>query len=210
MQCTLFTATRHSVTAKELERQLGVTYKCAWRMAHKLRELMQMSDDYRPLEGHIEMDETYVGGKVRYAKGKVGGSAGRHKTIVFGMVERQGLVRAGTVKDIKRKTLQEYIDKHVVWGSTVSTDDAGSYAFLGGITFKHGVVNHSKEQWVNGIHHTNTIEGYWSRLKNSIRGTHVHISKKHMNKYLAEFVYRYNHRKESNATIFYRLLFGLV
>ena len=208
----LFTSTRHGVPAKELERQLGVTYKTAWRMTHKLRELMQLADDHAPFGGHIEIDETYLGGRYRgkRRKGFKPGDPGNHKTTVFGMLERGGSVKTGIVENVQRKTLQPYIDKHALWGSTISTDEAGQYYFLGGISYKHGVVNHKREQYRNGIHYTNSIEGYWSRLKNSIRGTHIHVSKKYLNKYLAEFAYRYNHRKDPATAIFYRLLGGLV
>lgn len=207
----LFTSTRHGVPAKELERQLGVTYKTAWRMAHKLRELMQSSDDHSPLEGHVEMDESYFGGKYRgkRRKGYHAGHPKNYKTSVFGMVQRDGLVKTGIVQETNRVVLQPHIDRHVLWGTTISTDEAGAYMHLGGLSYEHGVVRHKREQYKNDIYHTNTIEGYWSRLKNSIRGTHIHVSKKYLNRYLAEFAYRYNHRKECNATIFYRLLAGL-
>ena len=187
----LMTSTRHGVAAKELQRQLGVTYKTAWRIARELRKHMANADDHGPLSGHVEIDETMVGGKRKGKRGR--GAAG--KTVVFGMVERDGQVRAGPVPNVKRKTLQPIIYNNVQRGSTVSTDELKTYNSLHKAPYNHGQVNHSAEEWVRGIHHTNTIEGYWSRLKNSIKGTHVHVSKQHLWLYVSEFSYRYNMRK---------------
>lgn len=200
----LMTSTRHGVAAKELERQLGVTYKTAWRMAHELRKHMASADNHDPLSGHVEIDETYIGGKRRGKRGR--GAKG--KTVVFGMVERAGPVRAGPVPNVRRKTLQPIIYNNVIRGSTVSTDELKSYARLGTAPYKHGTVNHSAHEWVKGIHHVNSIEGYWSRLKNSIKGTHVHVSSKHLWKYVSEFSYRYNMRKQP-ALMFHHLVASL-
>ena len=201
----LLTSTRHGVAAKELERQIGCTYKTAWRMAHELRKHMANADSLGPLSGHVEIDETYVGGR------RAGGKRGRGapgKTVVFGMLERNGPVRAGPVPNVRRKTLQPLIYKNVIRGSTVSTDELKTYSNLREAPYKHGHVNHSADEWVKGIHHVNSIEGYWSRLKNSIRGTHVHVSKQHLWKYVSEFSYRYNMRKEP-ALMFHRLVASL-
>jgi transposase len=138
----LMTSTRHGVAAKELQRQLGVTYKTAWRIADELRKHMANADDHGPLSGHVEIDETYVGGK---RKGKrVRGAAG--KTIVFGMVERDGQVRAGPVPNVQRKTLQPVIYNNFQRGSTISTDELKSYALLKKAPYDHGQVNHSAEE----------------------------------------------------------------
>jgi len=189
----LMTSTRHGVTAKEIERQTGVTYKCAWRICHELRKLMASADHRGPLGGadkHVEIDETLVGGKVK------GEGPGRHleqKTIVFGMVEREGKIRTGVIPDQSRFTMQDIVHENVIPGTTVSTDEHPSYGALGR-RYVHGAVNHSAEEWVRGIHHTNTIEGHWSHFKRAVRGTHIHISKKHAWKYVAEFNYRRNYR----------------
>ena len=205
----LFTASRHGVPAKELERQLGVTYKTAWRMAHELRKLMAQLDGRGGSldSGHVEIDETYVGGRKR---GVGAGHAKRYMQGVFGIVERGGRIVAGRIDDVTRETVDPYIKKFVPWGSTISTDEHSAYKYLGGIAYKHGVVNHRRKEYVNGIHHTNTIEGYWSRLKNSIKGTHIHVSARHLSKYVGEFSYRFNMRKEGTAAMFDRLLAGLV
>ncbi len=203
----LLTSTRHGVAAKELERQLGVTYKTAWRMARELRKHMANADDQDPLSGHVEIDETYVGGRRKKIKGYTGRGA-RGKTIVFGMLERDGSVRAGPVPNVRRKTLEPLIYNNVIRGSTISTDEFNTYNNLRKAPYKHGRVRHSADEWVKGIHHVNSIEGYWSRLKNSIKGTHVHVSSKHLWAYVAEFSYRYNMRKEP-ALMFDRLVWSL-
>ncbi|WNJ98622.1 IS1595 family transposase [Thalassospiraceae bacterium LMO-JJ14] len=200
----LFTASRNGVAAKELQRQLGVTYKTAWRMAHELRKLMAQSDDHEPLSGHIEMDETFVGGKQK--RGKFAGPT--NKTTVFGMVQRDGSVRAGPVPNAAQGTLHPHICMNVVRGSTVSTDKWRAYDSLKELGYRHGSVNHSAKQWVKGEHHTNTIENFWGQIKRGIKGTHIHVSRKHMWKYISEFSFRYNLRKEPEL-MFQSLLYGL-
>lgn len=190
----LFTSSRHGVAAKELQRQLGVTYKTAWRMAHELRKLMARADDDGPLSGHVEIDETYIGGKKPKIKGFTGRGA-KGKTIVFGMLERGGSVRAGPVPNASGKILAPIIMKNVQRGSVVSSDEWGAYYSLAKWGYKHGKVQHRAKQYVKGIHHVNSLEGYWSQLKRGIRGTHVHVSSKHLWKYVSEFSYRYNMRK---------------
>src|SRR6266446_7699461 len=187
----LFTTTRHGVPAKELQRQLGVSYPTAFRMAHLIRTYMAEVDGDDALRGHVEADETYVGGR-NTGRGKA--RRYENKSIVFGIVERGGKVMTKVVPDTSRDTLEGLIRANVISRSTISTDEWGSYRRLGQFTYKHGTVNHSIEQWVDGIHHTNTIEGFWSQIKRSIRGTHIHVSRKYLSKYLGEFEYRYNMR----------------
>lgn len=202
----LFTTSRHGVPAKELQRQLGVTYKCAWRMGHEIRKYMANVDGDGPLGGHVEMDETFIGGnRNRFrARGNPGGDPTQEKAIVFGMVERKGPIYTAVIPHRSRKSVGYRIKQRVPAGTIVSTDEAAIYRHLKG-RYNHGTVCHEYEEYVNGIHHTNTIEGFWSRLKNSIRGTHIHVSKRHLAKYLGEFEYRYNMR--GNPTkMFDRLL----
>jgi transposase-like protein len=192
----LFTTTRHGVPAKELQRQLSVNYKTAWRMGHQLRKYLDLVDGDPPLSGHIEADETMIGGK------RSGGKRGRGapgKTVVFGMLERQGDVMTRIVENVRRATLEPHILANVKKGSTVSTDELKSYAKLARHGYKHGAVNHAREEWVSGIHHVQGIEGFWSILKRSIRGTHVHVSRRHLAKYLAEFEFRWNLRDVPEA-----------
>jgi len=197
----LMTSTRHGVAAKELERQIGVTYKTAWRMAHELRKLMASADIGGPLSGHIEIDETLVGGR---------GSRDymANKTSVFGMLERDGRILAGPIPNRKSLVLEKTIEHNIQPGSTISTDEWVGYTNLGPMGYEHGTVNHSVEQWVDGIHHTNSIEGHWSQLKRSIRGTHIHVSRKHLWKYVSEFSYRRNWRA-SHSAMYNRLVVSL-
>ena len=198
----LFTTSRHGVPAKELQRQLAVTYKCAWRIGHEIRKFMSDTDGNDGLSGHVEIDETYIGGKSQEA-GRPGPKS--KKTAVFGMVERGGDVMAQVVPDAKIKTLLPLVTDNVAKGSTISSDDWKAYRKLAKHGYTHGRVKHQKQQWRHGIHHTNAIEGYWSQLKRSIRGTHIHVSRKHLPKYLGEFEYRYNMRDNPEA-MFSRLL----
>jgi transposase len=212
----LMTSTRHGVAAKEVERQLGVTYKCAWRMCHEIRKLMASADYGGPLGGagkHVEIDETVMGGFQTY---KDRDRKGSNKSLVFGMVERDGKLRAGPIPDLSQNTLESIVRGHVVEGSKISADEWHSYNDL-----KHGYslgrVNHSKKEYVRReftLHaggftvekiHTNTIEGHWGHFKRAVLGTHVHISAKHMWKYVAEFTYRRNFR-HSHAAMFDRLV----
>jgi transposase len=204
----LMTSTRNGVAAKELERQLGVTYKCAWRMAKQIRALMGERNKLSgPLSGHVEVDETYIGGAVK-GKGR-GALAGGNKTIVLGMLQRDGQIKAKIVPDVKRRTLRPEIKENILPGSTISTDELRSYAVLGEHGYQHGQVVHSKEQWVNGIHHVNGTENFWKHLKGAIRSTHIHVSRKYLQNYVEEFAFRFNNRKEP-ATMFYRMLSHLV
>jgi transposase len=186
----LMTSTRHGVAAKEVERQTGVTYKTAWRICHELRKLMAAADHKGPLSGHVEIDETYVGGVAKGGATK----AFTNKTVVFAMVERDGKMRAGPVPDVSQYTLEPIIRANVMPGTIISTDEHPTYSDLKRSGFVHETVNHSAKEYVRGIHHTNTLEGHWSHFKRAVRGTHIHISSKHMWKYVAEFSYRRNMR----------------
>ena len=187
----LFTTSRHGVPAKELQRQLGVTYKCAWRIGHEIRKYMGKVDGDAPLSGHVEIDETWVGG---VKEGKGTGHAKASKTIVLGMVQRDGKAMTAIIPNIKTKTILPIVKRHVKKGSTISTDEWYAYRTLPAEGYNHGTVEHGMKQYVKGIHHTNRIEGFWSHLKRAIKGTHIHVSKKHLHKYLVEFEYRYNMR----------------
>ena len=198
----LFTTTRHGVPAKELQRQLGVTYKTAWRMGHELRKYIAKVDGEPPLGGIVEADETYVGGRT------TGGKRGRgapNKTVVFGMLERGGDVMTKVVPNVRKKTLQPIIKENVGAGSTVHTDELKSYGGLSKASFDHETVNHGSGEYVDGDCHVNGLEGFWARLKLPIRGTHVHVSAKHLQKYVKEFEYRYNMRRRPDQ-MFDRLL----
>lgn len=191
----LFVITRHGVSAKELQRQLGVTYKTAWRMGHKIRELTNKADFHAKLVGHIEVDETYVGGKKPGKRGR--GAEG--KTIVVGLKERSGVIRTEVVNDVKAHTLKPIIMRNVEDASIISTDELRSYNGLDALGYEHGQVKHGENEFVSGIHHVNNVESFWKLFKQSISSTHIHISKKYAQLYLSEFSFRSNHRHLKNA-----------
>jgi transposase-like protein len=191
----LFVTTRHGVSGKELQRTLGVTYKTAWRMGHQIRTLMAKSDVFEALKGHIEIDESYVGG---HTPGKPGATPGA-KTIVLGMKERGGRTVAQVIPNTKMKTIKPLVLETIEPGATVSTDELLSYGLLTGYGYKHDTVKHRAKEYVRGDVHVNSIESFWKLFKHSVRSTHIHISPKYMEKYLNEFTFRSNHRAKENA-----------
>ena len=191
----LFTTSRHGVSAKELERQLGVTYKTAWRIGHQIRNHMSQVDGELPLSGEVEIDETYVGGEHPGVRGR--GAAG--KTVVFGMLQRDGQVRTKIVPNCKKATLQPIIEANVEQGATVNTDELRSYKGLTKAGYKHKTVNHGAGEYSTGDTHVNGLENFWKHLKGSIRSTHIHVSKKHLHKYAKEFEFRFNSRQNPSG-----------
>lgn len=190
----LFTTTRNGVAAKELQRQLGVTYKTAWRMADLIRKHMGDVDGDNLLGGAgevVEIDETLIGGSV---EGKGSGYKG-NKTVVVGMMERGGEVVTKVVTSRHREPMERLVLDNVHPGATVATDEFGSYRRLDTLGFDHVTVQHKKGQYTTpnggGV---NSIEGFWAQLKRSINGTHIHVSRKHLWKYAKEAEYRFNRR----------------
>jgi len=188
----LFASSRHGVPARELQRQLGVTLKTAWRMGHEIRKYIGAVDGDDDLGGHVEVDETMIGGK---RKGGKRGRGAPGKTVVPGMLERAGNVMTRVVGNVRRTTLEAVILEKIKRGTTISTDEFQSYAKLACHGYRHGTVNHSLNEFARGPIHVNSLEGFWSQLKRSIRGTHVHVSARHLGEYLGEFKFRYNPRK---------------
>lgn len=190
----LFTTTRNGVAAKELQRQLGVTYKTAWRMADLIRKHMADVDGDHQIGGAgviVEADETYIGGKV---KGK-GAGYKKNKTVVLGMLERGGDVVTEVVRNRGVNELVPQVLRHVERGTEVHTDELGTYGYLKIEGYDHKSINHSKGEYVNtqGVG-VNAIEGFWAQLKRSISGTHIHVSGKHLWKYAKEAEFRFNRR----------------
>jgi transposase-like protein len=182
----LFSVAKNGVSAKELERHLGVTYKTAWRMAQQIRLLMSV--EMGQLSGDIEVDETYIGGKHRRVYGR------SKKSVVFGMVERDGFAKAKHVKSSGARVLLPEIMNSVVPGTHIHSDEYRAYKSLPKRGYSHTTVNHSKLEYVRGTAHTNTIEGFWGQLKRSLDGTYHSVSPKYLQLYLGEFVFRYNLR----------------
>lgn len=197
----LFVTTRHGVSGKELERTLGVTYKTAWRMGQQIRQLMAKAGSIEMLQGHVEMDETFVGGRTTL------GQARRleNKTIVMGLKERGGPIITEVIPDASSASLRDVVERKVEKGSAVSTDEWTGYKLLKKDGFDHKAVNHRAKKWTvynyrrGEYHHTNNVESFWNLFKNSIRSTHIHVSQKYMQRYLDEFTFRSNHRQMTNA-----------
>jgi transposase-like protein len=197
----LMAASKKGMSAHQLHRMLGVTYKSAWFMAMRIREAMRQLDPnvFGPMGGEgktAEADETYIGGKERNRhksqRGKVvGGAYG--KETVFSIVERGGSVRSMHLTSVTAATLRPILKAHLDEKTFLVTDDAGQYRHMHR-DFRHEVINHSAEEYVRGEAHTNTVEGYFSILKRGIVGTYHHVSQQHLKRYLCEFDFRYNER----------------
>lgn len=200
----LMTSTRCGISAKQLERELGVTYKTAWRMAHLIRyELMNQAEEPFGGEKEVELDESYFGGKAhnmhKAKRERLGGRGTAGKAPVFGIVERKGKVVATTVPNVNRVTLMPLIVDKVIPASTVYTDEMSSYDHLTQQGYKHQRVNHSEKVYVSGNVHTNTIDGFWSLTKRGIGGVYHSVSSKHLQGYLNEYAWRYSHRDDGRA-----------
>lgn len=181
----LFSISKNGVSAKELQRHFGFTYKTAWRIGHQVRKLMTANGP--KLSGIVEADETYVGGY------KKGGQGGKGKTPILGIVERGGAVRA-KVSERQTHRVLDLMRNNVERGSRVLTDQYGVYRKALKLGYSHDSVNHWKKEFARGDVHTNTIEGFWSQLKRSLHGTYHAVSPKHLQAYVDEFAFRYSFR----------------
>ncbi|WP_424362994.1 IS1595 family transposase [Methylocystis parvus] len=197
----LFIATRHGVSGKELQRTLGVTYKCAYRIGMQIRKLMATADGFEMLKGHVELDEAYVGGRRSGKRGR--GAEG--KTIVMGAKERGGKIVTKLIPDVRKEILRGVVLDTVEKGAVVSTDELYSYGLLTDDGYQHGAVKHVAKEWAyfdyrtGETHHTNHVESFWKLFKKSVASTHIHINAKHMDRYLGEFSFRSNHRQMRNT-----------
>jgi transposase-like protein len=204
----LMGSTRCGISAKQIQRETGVTYKTAWRMFRQIRSLL--SEDGLQLEGStIEMDEMYHGGK-RQRMGQRGRpSFGSHKVAVVGMVERNtekriGRVVARVAPNAKKETLHGLAKEYILPSSTVFTDDFVSYDGLQAEGYVHKRIRHSARIYVSGDVHTQAIEGFWSLVKRGIGGVYHNVSAKYLQTYLNEYSFRFNRRDRGN------LLFKLI
>lgn len=201
----LLASTRCGISAKQLQREIGVTYKTAHRMFKQIRTLL--NEEINKLSGSVEMDETYVGGRPRYRNQSKRGR-GTDKAVVFGMVERKGRVIAVTVPNAKKVSVWPYVVEKVMPKSTVYTDEFPLYNSLHRHGYIHRRIQHNEKIYVVGDIHTNTIEGFWSLVKRGIGGVYHSVSAKHLQSYLNEYSFRYNHR-DDEASMFQTML-GLV
>src|SRR6185295_7232365 len=190
---------KNGISSYEIHRALGVTQKSAWFMLHRIRLAMQQGS-IEKLSGHVEVDETFIGGKAR----NMHRSEGARKVAVMGLLERHGEVRTMVVSNVKRKSLRKEINAHVEPGSLVYTDAFKSYNDLN-YDYMHNVINHA-EKYVEGNVHTNGIENFWSLLKRTIGGTYVSVEPFHLFRYLDEQAFRFNRRKANDAARFFEVL----
>lgn len=200
----LCTAHKKGISSLQLHRDLGVTQKTAWFMLHRVREMLRKKQSTL-LQGTIQADETFVGGKNknRHADKKIEGSQGRSvkdKTPVLGLVNN-GIVNTEVIPDTKAKTLKPIIENMVEKGAIVVTDDWDSYNGLS-IDYNHQIIKHKEGKYMNGEFHTNSIEGFWSLLKRGIFGIYHYASPQHLKRYCDEFSYRYNTRKIDDSDRF--------
>ncbi|SMP10785.1 ISXO2-like transposase domain-containing protein [Chryseobacterium profundimaris] len=205
----LFTSHKGGLSSMQLQRELNVTQKTAWFILKRLRECSKFENKHT-LSGEVEIDETYVGGKNknRHADKKVKRSQGRSfkdKVPVLGMIQRGGKVVAHVVESVSAEQLEPIIFKTIDAFETVYTDEWKAYNNLHEF-YNHSIVNHGKKEYVNGNTSTNCIENFWGNLKRGIIGVYRVVSRKHLQKYIFEFVFRHNTRKMSPSERFVYLL----
>lgn len=195
----LVTNCKNGVSSYEIARDVKVTQKSAWFMLHRIRLAMQ--DDFfgSKLAGEVEVDETFIGGKARNMHAskrqrRITGTGGKDKTIVFGMLERDGRIRAKVVRDRKMESVQAEIKQHVQTGTALYSDEWVAYRGLE-TEYAHQVVDHAMK-YVDGRVHTNGLENFWSLLKRGIAGTYVSVEPFHLFRYLDEQMFRFNNRKD--------------
>lgn len=192
----LMTSTRCGISAKQMERELGVNYKTAARMMRLIRgQLMTQDDD--PLDGKVEADETYVGGRVRASDHRPRTEVMADKAVVFGAVARGGKVRASVVPNSGARTLDGAVKRFVLPTADLFTDEYVAYVNIGKGYNTHSRIRHNAKVYVSGDVHTQTIEGFFSTLKHGLRGVYHGVSKQHLPSYLNEYVYRYNTRNDA-------------
>ena len=209
----LICESKKGMSALQLKRTLGVAYKTAWYLCHRIREAVKDADTSL-LSGFVEVDETYVGGKAKnmhkdVRARKIQGRGASGKAMVLGAIERGGKVRldAGLVAD--RETLRNFILSKLADDTTaIMTDDLPAYEGCGDSNTRHESVNRSTKEWVRGDVHTNTMEGVWSLFKRSIIGSYHQISVKHLDRYLDELEFRFNNR--NNPYLFRDALLRLI
>jgi transposase-like protein len=207
---------KNGISSCEIARAIGITQKSAWFMDHRIRCMLGLESPNK-LSGHVEADESFIGGKARNMHAgrrarKITGTGGKDKTAVMGILERSkdgkhSTVRTTVVPNRKKRSLQAEVRKHVEAGSALYTDALQSYSGLD--EFEHQVVDHAV-QYVDGKIHTNGLENFWSLLKRGINGTYVSVEPFHLFRYLDEQAYRFNNRRMNDAQRFDLAVKGMV
>jgi transposase-like protein len=192
---------KNGISSYEISRATGISQKSTWFMLQRIRLAMQDSRTGGALSGEVEIDETFIGGKARnmhkdVRARKITGTGGKDKTIVMGMLERDGDVRAVVVSDRRKNELQKQVREHVEAGAAIFTDELRSYEGLE-TDYQHAVINHAIE-YANGNVHTNGMENFWSLLKRGLHGTYVSVEPFHLFRYVDEQAFRFNTRHDMN------------
>jgi transposase-like protein len=194
----LLASSKKGMSAHQLHRNLGISYKGAWFMAHRLRYAMAQGPLMGLMHGQVEVDETYVGGRKRGKRGRPGIDS--NKTPVVALVERgSGRVRALPVPRVTSENLKAVITEHVRRDAVLMTDEYQGYDQAGALMADHQVVKHRNDEWARGEVSTNTVEGFFSILKRGINGVYHHVSRGHLARYCDEFSFRYENRKVSDG-----------
>jgi transposase-like protein len=194
----LLCSSKKGMSAHQLHRLLGVTYKSAWFMAHRIRHAMKQEPLKTKLSGTVEVDETFVGGKRRGIGRRGRPGAGSHKSPVVSLVQRDGQVRSFYVPNVSAKNLKEVMRGNVQPDANIMTDDFSAYDWVKKEFRQHDIIRHSEERYSRREGgkkiNTNTVEGFFSLVKRGIVGVYHHVSRRHLPRYLSEFDFRYNSR----------------
>lgn len=201
----LLCASKKGISANQLHRTLQISLKAAWFLAHRVREAMKPGGELAVMDGVVEADETYIGRKV--GRKKLRGTG--HKMVVMSLVQRDGTARSFHVDRFDSKNLANILEKNVSRAAHLRTDENPIYRSYGFNFASHETVNHSREEYVRGEAHTNTIEGFFSIFKRGMQGVYQHCDEQHLQRYLAEFDFRYSNRAAFKIDDFERTLRAL-
>ncbi|MEX0899439.1 MAG: IS1595 family transposase [Gammaproteobacteria bacterium] len=201
MAVHLVCASKKGISSHQLHRMLGVTYKTAWFMSHRIRAAMKEPHDTQlgGGGGTVEVDETFWGNSKRKGRDSKKGHGYHHKEKIFTLVERGGKARSFHVPAVNAKTLKPIMLEQIAQDANVCTDEAAQYTLVGREFASHEVVRHGKGEYCRGTMHTNTIEGFFSILKRVLVGTFHHVGAQHLSRYIGGFHFRYNYRKLSDS-----------